>query len=79
MDSTSSSVEGFISLNELYETVDLYCKTNGLNMKDIALLAGISSTTLTKALRTPENTTMNTILAIGEVVGFRVLLGRGNV
>lgn len=66
-------------LAELSDFVDVFCKKTNLSKADICLLADIGKSTLTAALKTPEKATMTTILAIGGVVGFDVLLGRHSV
>lgn len=65
-------------LSELSDYVDRFCLDNSTKKSDICLLANISSTTLTSALRNPEKASMTTIIAIGAVVGFELFIGRKN-
>ena len=65
-------------LSELSDCVDAFCKRSQSSKGDICLIADISHSTLTAALRNPEKATMTTILAITSVVGIEVLLGRRN-
>ena len=73
-----SSKEVF-KLAELSDCVDVFCKNTNSSTADICIFADIGKSTLTAALKKPEKATMTTILAIGAVIGFDVLLGRHNV
>lgn len=64
------------TLCELSEYVERFCSDNNTMKSDICLLANISSTTLTSALKNPEKASMNTIISIGRVVGFELFIGR---
>jgi len=66
------------TLSELSEYVDRFCIDNSIKKSDICLLANISSTTLTSALKKPEKASMTTIVSIGAVVGFELFIGRKN-
>ncbi len=65
-------------LSELAIYVDRFCADNHLQKKDLCLLADISSTTLTNTLKNPDKASMSTVLSIGEIVGFELLIGRKN-
>lgn len=68
--------KSLFKLAELGTYVDRFCTDNFLQKKDLCLLADVSSTTLTNTLKNPEKASMSTILSIGEIVGFELLIGR---
>jgi hypothetical protein len=70
--------KSLFKLAELGPYVERFCIDNFLQKRDLCLLAGISSTTLTNTLKNPEKASMSTVLSIGEIVGFELLIGRKN-
>lgn len=66
----------FVVLNDFPELIEKYCTSNGIRKSDICELAGISSTTLTQALKNPLKSTMSTITSLSGVIGYQVLIGR---
>lgn len=65
-------------LNELKGFVEKFSKDTGITKQEICTLSGVSSTTLTSALKNPEKASMTTITSIGSVVGYTVYFGRSN-
>ncbi len=70
--------KSLFKLAELGTYVERFCADNVLQKRDLCLLADISSTTLTNTLKNPEKASMSTVLSIGEIVGFELLIGRKN-
>lgn len=72
----NASAGNSVPLYQLNEIVKSYCKNNSLQKKDLAMLAGISSNTLSSVLKKPENAKVSTIMSIGQVIGVELTLTR---
>lgn len=76
LEAQSNTSKEFVVLNDFPDLIEKYCTRNGIKKSDICELAGISSTTLTQALKNPLKSTMTTITALSHVIGYQVLIGR---
>lgn len=76
LETQSNTSRKFVVLKDFPDLIEDYCTKNGIKKSDICELAGISSTTLTQALKNPQKSTMTTITALSNVIGYQVLIGR---
>jgi len=76
LEAQSNTSKEFVVLNDFPDLIEKYCISNGIKKSDICELAGISSTTLTQALKNPLKSTMSTITSLANVIGYQVLIGR---
>jgi hypothetical protein len=74
----AAASKDLFKLTELNDCVDDFCKKTPSTKGEICLLADISSSTLTAALKNPEKATMTTISSIASVIGLEILIGRHN-
>lgn len=65
----------FIQLNDIGELVTLYCKEHNCQLGDFSLLASISANTLTRVLRSPETSNIETIISVLKVIGKQLYIG----
>ncbi|NQY65242.1 MAG: hypothetical protein HRT38_16280 [Alteromonadaceae bacterium] len=65
----------FIQLNDIGKLVTRYCKEHNNQLGDFSLLANISANTLTRALRAPETSKIETINSVLKVIGKQLYIG----
>jgi hypothetical protein len=70
--------DAFIQLHEINRLVAQYCKEHDNRLGDFSLLANISANTLTRVLRAPQTSKVETINSVLKVIGKQLYIGDRN-